>query len=255
VRTSRNIALIIIPLLFSCFPKKPEIPMSAAPAGPVLQALDQRRTAFPGLKAVASIEVSKRGRKRTFETVGIVLDSAGRLRLEAYGPLGQSILAFVWNGQDAFLRMPGTDEVVQQGPSGLERLIGESIDVRELCALLSGNVPTDPSLSEASLLCSEQHDCILEMVERDSIRRIFMTYRPGGPLQDMRVTSQELYRSGKLLYQARFDLQEMISRYTIPMNVTIDSPEHKLLLNIAYSDVEITNSISPEMFILRGLEP
>jgi hypothetical protein len=64
-----------------------------------------------------------------------------------------------------------------------------------------------------------------------------------------------LYRSGKLMYRARFGRQERISQYLLPMNISIESPEQKLMLTITYSEVELTSSIGPETFVLKGSEP
>ena len=253
MKTSRLFALIVIPLLFSCLPKKPEIPMVEVPAGPLLQALEQRRQSFAGLKAMASIDVVKRGGKRTLENVGIVLDGVRRFRIEAFGPLGQSALALVWDGRELFARLPGNDGVVRQGPAGLERLLGEGLEVQELCAILSGNTPLIAQPSEARLFCGQNGDCMLELSQGDSVRRIRVQL-PSKPGNMPKPVSQELYRSGRLIYLARFDKTAEIAHYLLPMTLVVENPDKKLLLTISYSDAEVNVPISEEAFLLNDAE-
>ena len=250
MKTSRLIALIAIPLLFSCLPKKPEIPRDEVPAGPLLQALEQRRHSFTGLKAMASVEVVKRGGKRTLENVGIVLDGQRRFRIEAFGPLGQSALALVWDGQELLARLPGNDRVVRQGPMGLERLLGGGLEVQELCAILSGNIPVSVPSSDARLFCGQAGDCMLELSEGDGVRRVRVQLPPG-PGSKPKLVSQALYRSGKLVYQARFEGTAEIAHYLLPMTLVIENPDKKLLLTIMYGDAEVNIPISDEAFLLN----
>lgn len=249
MKTSRLVALIVVPLLFSCLPKIPEIPMTEVPAGPLLQALEQRRLAFAGLKAIASIEVVKRGRKRTLENVGIVLDAQRRFRIEAYGPLGQSMLALVWDGREVLARLPGNDQVVRQGPSGLERLLGDGLEVQELSAILSGNIPVSVPPSDARLFCGRNNDCMLELSHGDSVRRVGVQYS-FGPGHVPILVSHELYVSGKPVYQARFERTMEIAHYPLPMSIVIENLANKLLLTVVYNDVEVNVPISDEAFLL-----
>jgi hypothetical protein len=253
VKPGRLIALIVIPLLFSCLPKKPVVPMTEVPAGPLLQVLEERRQAFTGLKAMATVQVVKRGGKRTLENVGIVLDGQRRFRIEAFGPLGQSALALVWDGRELFARLPGNDRVVPQGPAGLERLLGEGIEAQELCAILSGNVPVIGQPSDARLLCGQYGDCMLELSKGDSVRRVRVQL-PQAPGGLPKIVSQALYWSGKLVYEARFDKTAEIAHYLLPMLLVIENPDKKLMLTIVYGDAEVNTPISDEAFLLNDAE-
>ena len=253
MKTSRLIALIVIPLLFSCLPQKPEIPMDEVPAGPLLQALEQRRQSFAGLRAMASVAVVKRGGKRTLENVGIVLDGQRRFRIEAFGPLGQSVLALVWDGSEVLTRLPGNDRVVRQGPAGLERLLGEGLEVRELCAILSGNIPVIVPPSDARLFCGQAGECMLELSQGDRVRRVKVLLPPG-PGSMPKLVSLALYRSGKLVYQARFDTTAEIAHYLLPTTLVIENPDKKLLFTIVYSDAEVNIPINDEAFLLNDAE-
>ncbi len=249
MKTTRVIAFIVISLLLACAPKKPEIPMTAVPADPLLQALERHRKSFTGLKAVAGVEIVKRDRKRTLETVGVVVDGQRRLRMEAYGPLGESLMAVVWDGRDIFIRQPGEEGVVQPGPAGLERLFGEGLEASELCALLSGNIP-DAGVSAAALLCRQNGDCVLELRKGDLLRRVRVSASEERPGWEPRILAYELLRKGKLLFQARFDEFAEISHYRLPMKIVIENPAGKLQLTVLYSEAEVNTPISDEVFSL-----
>jgi hypothetical protein len=248
VKTSRLVALIIVPLLFACAPKKPEIPMTEVPARALLDTLELRRQSFKGLKAVASVEIVKHGRKRTLENVGIVLDGQRRLRMEAYGPLGQTVMALVWDGRDILLRLPDSGKVLRPGQAGLDQLLGEGLDIQELCAVLSGTIPAPVHPYEASQRCAQNGECVLEIRHDDNVRRIEVA--ASGPAEGLRILSEDLYQSGTLLYRARFDLVQAVSHYPLPIKIEIDNPGQKLLLTIEYGDVAVNIPIGDEAFTL-----
>ncbi len=224
--------------------------MTAVPAGPLLQALERHRQSFVSLKAVARVEIIKRGRRRALDTVGIVIDGQKRFRMEAYGPLGQSIMAIVWDGQDVLLRMPGEDRVTRTGPAGLGRLLGKGLEAPDLCAVLSGNIPDAALSSSATLRCGQESDCTLELRSDDVVRRVLLRYPAAGSDQEPRVLSEELYRAGKLVYDARFERMQEISHYRLPISIVIENPDKKVLLTIQYTDVEVNTPISEESFVL-----
>ncbi len=248
----RLIVLVAIPILFSCLPKKPEIPLTAVPAGPLLEALERHRQSFASLKAVARLEVSKRGRKRALDTVGIVIDGERRLRMEAYGPFGQSLMAVVWDGRDVLLRLPGEEKVTRSGPAGLEKIFGKGLEPSELCALLSGNVPGPGTASPSTdlLLCGQESDCTLELRTGDFIRRIVVKNFYTGSKQEPRILSQELYRAGKLVYEARFERTQEIDHYRLPLIIVVEIPDKKMQLTVHYTDAEVNTPLSEESFIL-----
>lgn len=220
------------------------------PAGPMLQALERHRQSFASLKAVARLEVIKRGRKRALDTVGIVIDGDRRLRMEAYGPLGQSLMAFVWDGRDVLLRMPGEEKVTRSGPAGLEKLFGKGLEPSELCVVLSGNIPGTALPSSALLQCGQENDCTLELRHDDFLRRIFLKNPSTGSSQDPRVLSQELYRAGKLVYEVTYERTQEIAHYRLPINIVVENPDKNLQLTVHYTDAEVNTPLSEEAFIL-----
>ncbi len=221
--------------------------MTEVPAAPLIQAIEQRRQTFQSLKGTAVVRVAKRGHSRTLENVGIVLDGQKRLRIEAFGPLGQSTLALVWDGQEMQLRLPDSNKVVRTGPWGLERLLGAGIEVQELSAALSGNIPeTDPT-DGTKAFCGPDESCIVELVQGETVRRVRVSPASGQD-QHISITSSELYHSGSLVFRARFEQPETISNYQVPTRVIIECPDKKLTLTVSYDQVDVNAPVGDEAF-------
>jgi len=250
VKTRRLILLCVVPLLFSCLPKKTEIPMTEAPAGPVLAALEQQGRLFSGLKAIGSVEIMKRGRKRAFDTVGIVVDGRRRFRMEAYGPLGQSLAAIVWNGSEVMLRLPEQENIVRKGPDGLAQFLGEGLDPSEFCAVLSGGIPAAAFTAPARLRCAENGDCILELRSRDVIRNIGIGYPVAGRADGPRIRSYELINSGNLVFRARFENSAEIAHYPLPLRIVIENPQKKTQITVLYTEADVNPPMSDGAFSL-----
>ena len=246
MKISRFIVLVTIPLLFSCLPKKPEIAGTRVPAGPFLPELEQQRTAITTLKAIAGIEIVKGGRKRSFDTVGIVFDVRRRLRLEAFNPLGQSITVLIWDGNEVLVRLQD-GEIKKPGQAGIEKLLGISIDAKELCALLSGTVAEIARPQDAQAFCEKNGSCVIELQENGMERRVHMHTSSSSPV---RVTEQELYRGEALLYQVRYDWSEQISNGSIPTKVIIENPGKQVMLTIKYSEADPNLPVSEDAFQL-----
>jgi outer membrane lipoprotein-sorting protein len=245
----RPIPFILVLLLCACAPKLPPLPETEVPAGPLLQALDKRQQSFRGLTAMASVEFHTGHGRRTFDSVGVVLDGQRRLRMEAYGPLGQTITALVWNGNEVLLLLPGNDKVVRQGADGLARIFGDGLDAKELCALLSNNVPDALASAKASLFCEKNNECVLELRRMNDIRRVYVSPATGsekGPV----ILMQERYQDGALLYRARFGRSEVMHHYRLPLRIELEKPDQDFVLTIEYSEVELNPKISNEAFIL-----
>ena len=251
----RILAFSIFSLLFACQPKLPEIllaevPLAEVPAGPLVQALEQRRQSFAGLKAVASVESVRKGRKRAFDNVGIVVASQDRLRIEAYGPLGPSLLTLVWDGSEVLLRLPGQAQVLRPGAFGLERLFGAGLDMQELCSALAGNVPPVPASAVVTAACGRGNLCELTIREGDLVRRVQVVNRPSGSGPALTPVTSELYRGGKLVYRARFEQVTEIAHYLMPGTIIIENPGKNFSLTISYAEVEVNVPIDGELFSL-----
>jgi hypothetical protein len=255
VKTFRIITLIVLPLLFACAPKKPELPMTEVPAGPLLQMLEKQQQSFSGLKAIASLAVKRGGRKRAFDTVGIVIDAQRRLRVEAFGPLGQSIATLVWNGREFLLRLPEENRIQKPGEAGIEKLLGISMDGAELCAAITGVIPTPDQSSIVRAFCAQDNACMLEISRGDEVRRVRVLPAPAGQVQTAGILSQDLYRSETLVYQARYN-GETNSRadFVLPRTVIVENPSNDSSLTIEYAEADVNVPVDQELFTLSDKE-
>lgn len=211
--------------------------------------LEQRRQSFSGLKAIASVETVRSGRKRAYDTVGITIDGQRRLHMEAYGPLGQSLVMFVWNGTDMAVRLDD-GRVVRPGQAGLERILGLAMDAGELCAVLSGNIPALTPSTSTRAFREPDGSSLIEVTDGDARRLIHVLLSEAGSGQGVRITDSELYRSDKLIYRARYEEMEQVSRYLIPKNLRIENPEKKVSLEVVYSETEVNVPLSEDAFKL-----
>ena len=250
MKTRRIISLIAVLFLFSCLPKKTEIPGIEVPAGPLLQALEQQRRAFTGLKAIASVEVVRQGKKRSFDTVGIVLDARRRLRVEAFGPLGQSLIALVWDGNDVLLRMQDDDRIMKPGQAGIERLLGMRAEAKDLYDIFSGTVTEISRPLDARVFCTQNNACVIELPEGDTVRRIRVLPPLPGPAPAIRIAAQELYRSNTLVYRTRYERMQEISRVLLPKTIVIENPEKGVTITVEYTEADVNVTVPDEVFTL-----
>jgi hypothetical protein len=215
--------------------------------------LEQRRQSFSGLKALASVEIVKSGRKRVYDTVGIILDGQRRFRIEAFGPLGQSLVTLLWDGTEVVLRL-NDGRVVRPGQAGLERIFGVAIDAGELCAVLSDNIPAIAPSTAARAFRELDGSALIDLTDGDTRRRVHIFFPEAGSGQGVRITDCELYRSGKLVYRARYEEMEQISQYLIPKTLRIENPEKKVSLTVVYNEADLNVPLSDDAFTLPDEE-
>ena len=246
------IVLIAVSFLFSCYPKKPDLSGTEVPAGPLLNMLEQQRIDFTSLNALAHVEVVRGGRKRAFDTVGIILDGQQRLRLEAFGPLGESVFALVWDGTDVLVRLPDDDRVKRPGQAGIERVTGIRIEAKEFCALLSGTSLQPARPQDAHAYCAQDGFCVVELTEGDSVRRIRVQNAQSG--KEGRIFSQERYQSDMLVYRVRYEPTE--TRFPAPLftKVVLENPERGVLLTVEYREAEMNAPVVEGAFVLTDRE-
>jgi outer membrane lipoprotein-sorting protein len=247
VKTHAAFALMLLPLLFSCAPSLPEIPMTEVPAAPLVQELENRRGSFTGLKAAARVQTERRGRKRVYESVAVLLQGQSKFRIEGYGPIGEPVFDALWDGKDLMLRMPGEADLVRTGPWAFERLIGFSLAPPELAAVLSGNVPPTRKGDESRAACSADGRCMVDLRTADG--RLRVRIAPAAPF---RIESFERYRGSDLLYMVRFDALEPFDGYLFPKRITVEGADRKASLTIEYQDTEVNVPVADSAFLLSG---
>ncbi len=238
--------VVILLFLAACAPRVPEPVLTDAPPGPLIQALEQRSRSFLSLRATASAQAFRKGRRLGLDNVGVLIRSRERFRIDAYGPLGQPILEVAWNGSELQLRQYGEPVPLRPG-TGLERYLGADIEPGELCAVLTGNVPSLTEASGAHLRCGGDA-CILELEQGDLVRRVH--FPPRGADADVRPAVYELSRSDILLFRARFEQWMTVANYAVPRKVILENPERKAGLTLQYEEIELNAALDDGAFTL-----
>jgi hypothetical protein len=254
VKAGRLIALIVALFLFSCLPKKTEIPGIEVPAGPLVQALSAQRQSFSGLRALATIEVTSRGKKRFFDTVGIVLDSRSKFRVEVFGPLGQSLIALVGNDSGMSLRMQDEERIIRSGQAGIEKLLGMNIEAEDLFAILSGTVKKIARPSDARAFCTQNSMCVIELPGTDTVLRI-RVLPPASYPEAVRILANELYRSNTLVYRVRYERMQEVSHVLLPRTIVIENPGKGVTIAIEYAEVDVNVDENDDAFTLPDQGP
>ncbi len=215
--------------------------------------LEKRRELFSGLKAIASVEIVRSGRRRVYDTVGIILDDQRRFRIEAYGPLGQSEVTLLWDGTEVTLRL-NDGRVVRPGKAGLEKIFGVAIEPGELCAVLSDNIPAISPSTVIRAFRELDGRALVELTDGDIRRRVHVLYPEVGSEPGARITDFELYRSGRLVYRARYETMEQIARYLMPKTLRIENPEKKVLLTVEYNETSLNVPLGDDAFTFPDAE-
>lgn len=241
-------------LLAACAPKGPGIELPEVPSDPLVRALEQRRQAFPGLKALAAVQVARKDRKRAFDTVGVLLESQRRLRMEAFGPFGESLLVLAWDGGDLQMLMAGETQARKPGEFGLDRILGAGIRPAELCAVLSGNVPASLGEETVKAYCGREGLCVVEFRSGDLARRAWLDGPAAAGGGIAAVSLYEVHRSGRLIYRARFEDQQALSQYVLPGRIIVENPDQRASLSVEYTDLELTDQFPAGLFTLTGAE-
>jgi hypothetical protein len=243
-------SLLLVTLLFSCAPKKIEIPMTEVPPGPLLQALEQRSRSFLSLRALAGITMQRKDRKRSFETVAVLVSGRERFKLEAYGPLGESLVTVLWQGQDLILDMNGEQRVLPALGSGLDRVLGAEVDPAELCSILSGNVPGILDGPEAAMRCAPNNTCVLELSRGDRLVKVYPAagWEPGSSS----LPSFEVYQERKMIYRVRYASFETISGYDLPKRIVVENPGRQASLAVEYAEAEVNAPLEEGLFVMPG---
>ncbi|HUJ17456.1 MAG TPA: hypothetical protein VL197_05625 [Nitrospirota bacterium] len=250
MKTSRLVALVLVPLLASCLPKVPEIPMTEAPAGPLVQALEEHSRSFSTLKAIAGIRAARRDRRRSFDNVGILVNGQKQFRIEAFGPLGESLVTLLWDGNQVMLDLSGERRMMDPKNPALERILGADVDPADLCTILSGNVPGILADSRSRMLCAPNGSCVLELTRGATVVKV----RPplGWELPLSILPPFEVYRGGTLVYQVRYESIEPVAGYSLPRRIVVENPEKRASLVVDYAEADVNGPLDAGAFTITG---
>jgi outer membrane lipoprotein-sorting protein len=240
-------------LLPACVPHPPKLPYDTVPAAPLVRSLEEHRARVASLKALARVETENRGKRRAYESVAVVQRDFERLRVEGYGPLGQTLFTLLWDGT-AMVLLPSDGSGMRTiGPEGLARVVGVSLEPGDLCALLVGTAPRVPAAAGAAAGCSTDGRCAVDIPEGDARWRVHMALRPveaGGP----EIEAIERYRGGTLIFLARYEDREQRGSASLPKRVVVHDPSKRVTLTIEYLDAEINVEVADGMFTPGGPE-
>ncbi len=232
-------ALLLI--LSACHVPPPEFPVNEVPAEPLLRKLSEQRSSFVGMKAVARVTIERAGRTRVYESVAILQQEFRKLKVEAYGPLGEPLVALLWDGSDVLVRKQGEIEPTKVGQFGLERLLGVSVSPASLCALLTGNVPVVTDAARIRAGCDPGGKrCVLEMWNSDDDVGWHVVLVPEAADSDSRLTvsGADLYRGSRLVLRSRFDRLGSSPAGQVPKRVAIEDPGRKVRFVVDYQEAE-----------------
>lgn len=236
-------------LLFlpACQNRLPDVSMPEVPSAPLIQALDAQRRKLASVKAVARVETERKGKRRSYESVAVVMDR-GRLRVDGFGPLGESLFALLWDGKAVLLRPPGELKFISVGQAGLERALGIALSPTELYAALSGNVIVPVPTAVVRSYCEAGGRCVVQFPGDGGDRRVHAFRADGAAADGVIAAGEELYDGSKLVYRGRFEERKDVSGYSFPMAVALENPDRALRLVVRYEDVEVNAPVEDALF-------
>jgi hypothetical protein len=205
------------------------------------------------MKAVARVETERKGKKRVYESVAILQQRFDKLRVEGYGPMGESVFALVWDGTNVLVRKAGESEPMNVGQFGLERILGVSLSPADLCSILSGNIPNISDASGASVRCAPAGWCLMDLHQGDQHWKVKIE-PTGGAKGDLRIETMELYRNERLILRSAFVyIKEGVNKvYPDPIRIRIDNPDRDISVTVAYEDVDRNVQVDDTDFVLGG---
>jgi hypothetical protein len=181
--------------------------------------------------------------------VGIVIDAGRRLRVEAFGPLGQSLIALVWDGNEVLLRMQDDDRIMRPGKAGIEKLLGMSVEAKDLCGILSGTITEVARPLDTRAFCTQNDACVIELPEGDTVRRIRVLPPSLSPVPAVRIAVQELFRSNTLVYRARYERMQEVSHVLLPRTIVIENPGKGVTITIEYAEADVNVTVPDDAFM------
>ncbi len=255
IRVLAALAVLFV-FLPSCVHRLPPLPGAEVPAGPLVRSLEQRRRDFRGFKAVARVTARRGEKKRVFESVAILQQRFDKLRIEAYGLLGEPLFTFLWDGGALYVRRSGDDGFRQAGTWAVEHLLGFSLPPAELAGVLTGNGPAISDADAIRAACYPDGRCVVEVQKADVRWRIRLSPpapasgEPAGSAGDRFVESCERYQDDVLAYRCRYEHTQQAEGYPFPGTVTIGNERKGLSLTVSYEQADVNVPVADSAFAL-----
>lgn len=234
-------------VLPACAARVPVIPYPSADPAPLAQAIEEQRQRFTSLRSLARIETEQKGRRRVYESVAIVQRKFERLRVEGYGPLGQTLFTILLNGTDLTVLQPdGSGPRTLKG-SDLRYVIGVALEPADLCAVLAGGAPRFSPGGAIAAGCSSDGRCAVDVPEGDGRWRVHV--RRAGPDGRIAVDAVERYDGAKLLFLIRYEDRIEAGGYALPRRVVVQDPGREASMTVEYLDAEVGGTLADDLFL------
>ena len=239
----------LLTLLPACVPHPPEIPYPAASPDPLVRSLNEHRQRFSSLKALARVETERNGKRRAYESVAIVQHGYDRIRVEGYGPVGETIFALLWNGTDVLVLPPDGSGARTIGPGGFERLLGVGLAPEDLCAVLVGGAPRVADAAGTVAGCSTDGRCILDVGAGSDRWRVHMRPLASGTVE---IDAIERYHGDQIAFLVRYEGSAGVGTYSLPRRVIVQDPGRRSTLTVEYLDAEVNAALADSLFLQSG---
>jgi hypothetical protein len=91
--------------------------------------------------------------------------------------------------------------------------------------------------------------CVVELPAGDLVRRVHVLFS-AAPAPLVRIAAQELYRSDRLLYRARYEWTEETAHGPLPGTIIIENPEKNVMLTVEYAEADVNVPVTDDAFTL-----
>lgn len=239
-RRARLLAAVVLVLAGCATVPPPRTPIPPE-ADRLLNLLAQRWQEFDDLKAVATITISRDGRRERLSGV-LLLRSPAWLRFEALTPWGQPFLLLAGNAETVtFYEVADNRALV--GPASAkatERWLGFALEPDELVGLLSGHVLPLKDPYSAELLPADGLGPSLKLTGASGTQRIWADPETG-------VVRQVEIESGKHRARVRYAGGGPAEP---PAGLTLTALDSPLSVSIRYHDPKLGAGLPTDFFTL-----
>jgi len=231
----RFLFLLAAGLCFSaCATLPPPFPPPPAPAD-LLQQVGARLQALQGLKGLAQVKVSAKGKNFTAQEVLFVRRPAF-LRVESLGPLGTPHLYVVTNGTELNIYNPGENRFYY-GPATANHLSSAlpiDLEPEEVVAFLLGGLPLIDHDTTSLREDRAQGLWILELVSSARGERQSIWVHP----QSFHILRADFHRPGSSRYLTFTEFAQ-VQGLLFPKRIELTSLAPKAQISVDYQEVEL----------------
>lgn len=238
------VASACVPRVERKLPAAPPVGSVTVDAGEILQALDARREAVWGVRALAKMAYHSPETSRHARQV-ILAARPDRLRWEVLSPFGTAFVLTAGNGMIAAYA-PGED-IVYRGRAtryNFFRYTGVDLSVAAVVDLLLGT----PPLHEGGLTVVSEEDGQIKFWQSSASRVSVCWFN--GQLDPLRFERQD--DEGRVLMSATFRSRKEIAGRWLPTEVSIELPPSGQRIEIALQEAELNPALEEALFEIQA---